>query len=87
MIIEKKTWPDLFNKVLSGEKTFDARLADFKCEIGDILILREWDPKKEVYTGRKLEKKVTFVLKSRDLEKFWSKKEVDKYGLQIIAFK
>jgi len=87
MIIEKKAIPSLFQKVWTGEKTFDARLNRFKCKAGDILVLREWDPKKEVYTGRKLEKKVTFVLKSKDLEKFWSKKEVDKYGFQIIAFK
>lgn len=87
MIIEKKAVPELFEKVLSGEKTFDARLDRFKCKPGDILVLREWDPEKEKYTGRKLEKKVTFVLKSKDLEKFWSKEEVEKYGFQIIAFK
>lgn len=87
MRIEKKTIPSLFEKVLSGEKTFDARLDRFKCKPGDILVLREWDPKKEKYTGRKLEKKVTFVLRSKDLKKFWSEEEVEKYGFQIIAFK
>jgi len=86
-IIEKKAIPKLFEKVWTGEKTFDARLNRFKCKPGDILFLREWDPKKEVYTGRELKKKVTFVLKSKDLEKFWSKEEVYKYGFQIIAFK
>ncbi len=87
MVIEKKAIPELFEKVLSGEKTFDARLDRFECKPGDTLVLREWDPKKEKYTGRKLEKKVTYVLKSKDLEKFWSKEEVNKYGFQIIAFK
>ncbi len=87
MIIEKKAVPDLFQKVFTGEKTFDARLDRFICKPGDILWLREWDPKKEKYTGRDLKKKVTFVLKSKDLEKFWSKEEVDKHGFQIIAFK
>lgn len=85
--IEKKTIPDLFEKVLSGEKTFDARLNRFVCKPGDILVLREWDPKKKQYTGRVLEKKVTFVLKTKHLEKFWSKEEIAKYGFQIIAFK
>lgn len=85
--IEKKTIPELFDKVLSGEKTFDARLASFKCKPGDILVLEEYDPKTKKYTGRKIEKEVTFVLKSKDLEKFWSKEEVAKYGFQIIAFK
>ena len=87
MVIEKKAIPELFEKVLTGEKTFDARLDRFKCEPGDILYLREWDPKKGVYTGREIKKKVTFVLKSKDLAKFWPKEEVDKYGFQIIAFK
>jgi ribosomal protein S17 len=87
MVIEKKAIPELFEKVLSGEKTFDARLDRFECKPGDILVLKEWDPTKEVYTGRRLKKKVTFILKTKDLEKFWSKEEVKKYGFQIIAFK
>lgn len=85
--IEKKTWPELFEKVKSGKKTFDLRLDDFKCRSGDILILREWDPKKKKYTGRVLEKKVTFVLKSKDILKFWSEEEIAKYGFQVIALK
>src|SRR3990167_4388830 len=64
--IEKKTWPELFNKILSGEKTFDARIADFKIKEEDILVLREYDPAKKDYTGRKFEKKITFVLNSKD---------------------
>ena len=85
--VEKKAIPELFQKVLTGEKTFDARLNRFRCKPGDILVLREWDPKKKVYTGREIEKKVTFILKSKHLEKFWSKQDVKKYGFQIIAFK
>ena len=87
MIIEKKAVPELFEKVLSGEKTFDVRLDRFECKSGDTLVLREWDPAKEEYTSRKIEKKVTYVLKSKDLKKFWSKEEVEKSGFQIIAFK
>jgi ribosomal protein S17 len=84
--IEKKTWPELFEKILTGEKTFDARLADFKIKKGDILVLREWDPKKKKYTGRTIEKKVTYVLKTKDAS-FWNKKDLNKYGIQIISFK
>lgn len=85
--IEKKAIPELFEKVRTGVKTFDLRLNRFKCKPGDILVLREWDPKKEKYTGRKIEKKVTYVLKTKDCEKFWSKEEIEKYGFQVIAFK
>lgn len=84
--IHKKVWPDFFEKILSGEKTYELRLADFECKPGDTLILEEWDPKNKDYTGRKIEKTVTFVGKTKNLP-FWSKEEIEKYGYQIIAFK
>ena len=86
MIIKKKTWTDAFNKILSGEKTFDARLASFECNPGDILVLEEYDPKIKKYTGRKIEKEVTFVLNTKK-QKYWSQSDINKEGLQIIAFK
>lgn len=85
MKIEKKIWPEFFEKILSGEKKFELRLADFEVKEGDILVLREWDPATKEYTGRTLEKKVTFVLKTKDVT-FWSEEEIDKYGFQIISF-
>ena len=36
-IISKKSYPDLFEKVLAGEKTFDMRVADFDIQPGDVL--------------------------------------------------
>jgi hypothetical protein len=82
--IEKKTLPGLFEEVLSGNKKFDLRLADFDCNKGDFIILREWDPKTSRYTGRKIEKKVTFVFKTKDLD-FWPKKKIEKHGFQILS--
>jgi len=86
MRIEKKVWPEYFKKIKSGDKTFELRLADWKCKTGDILVLKEWDPETKEYTGQEIEKKVTYVIKTKD-QKFWSKEEVEKYGLQIIGFK
>ncbi len=86
MRIEKKTWPDFFQKILDGEKTFELRLADFECKIGDILVLREWDPEKKEYTGRQVEKKVTYVLKTKEI-KFFPKEDIEKHGFQVIALK
>lgn len=85
MIIKKKTWPEFFQKVIDGDKTFEIRLNDFKCRPGDTLILEEWDPKTKQYTGRTLKKKVAFVIKTKNI-KFWPKKDIEKYGLQVIAF-
>ena len=86
MVIEKKVWPEYFERILSSDKNFEVRLADWVCKIGDILILKEWDPKTKKYTGRSVKKRVTFVYKTKD-QKFFSQEDVEKYGLQIIAFK
>jgi ASC-1-like (ASCH) protein len=86
MKIEKKVWPEYFGKIKSGEKTFELRLADWKCKTGDMLILKEWNPKTRKFTGQEIEKKITYVIKTKD-QKFWNKEEVEKYGFQIIAFK
>jgi len=85
--ISKKTWPEYFEAVQSGKKKFELRLNDFETEEGDILELREWDPEVKEYTGRKIEKEATYVLKFKPDElKFWPKEDVDKNGLQIISF-
>lgn len=85
-IIEKKTWPELFEKVKSRKKNFDVRLDRFRCKPGDILFLREWDPKLKDYTGRSIRRKIKFVLKTKDIEKFWSKKEIQKHGFMVMGF-
>jgi hypothetical protein len=85
MRIEKKTWPEFFQAILDGRKTFELRLADFECKPGDVLVLKEWDPKTKSYTGRAIEKTATYVVKTKEL-KFFSKEEVEKYGFQVIAF-
>ena len=87
--IEKKTWPELFQRCLDGSKTFDLRLNDFDIEEGDILILREWNPELKEYTGRELEKKVGFVGKWKidDLTRFWSRNDIEGNGIQVISFK
>ena len=86
MRIEKKILPRFFEKVLSGEKTFELRLADFECTPGDILVSQEWNSEEQTYTGRQIEKEVTYVLKTKDVD-FWPNEDVNKFGLQIIALK
>jgi len=85
MRIEKKMWPEYFQGMLDGKKRFELRLADFECKPGDILVLREWEPKTKEYTGRAIKKKVTSVLKTKDVT-FWPKADMEKYGFQIISF-
>lgn len=61
-----KTWPKFFGAVLSGAKTFEARKDDRGFAVGDRLVLREWDPETDRYTGASLECYVTYIL--RDTE-------------------
>ena len=84
-MIKKKIWPDYFKLLKSGKKQFELRMADFRIREGDSLVLEEWDPKKKKYTGRKIKKKVKYVLKFK-LNDFKQKKEIEKRGLYVIQF-
>lgn len=85
MRIEKKVLSQYFEKILDGSKKFELRLADWECQIGDILALREIDNERN-YTGRIIEKEITYVIKTKDLQMF-PVEDVEKYGYQIISFK
>jgi hypothetical protein len=85
-IVEKKTWPKYFDKIVSGEKSFELRLADFDIEEGDTLVLKEWDPETKEYTGRQIEKQVTNILRTKEFSP-WTKEEVEQYGYQILGLK
>lgn len=81
--IHKKTWPDVFPLVKAGKKNIDLRLADFKLQKGDVLVLDEWNPKTRKYTGRSTERKVGMVLKF-NLTKWNPLKDIKKYGHYLI---
>ncbi|MDD5146131.1 MAG: DUF3850 domain-containing protein [Candidatus Pacebacteria bacterium] len=81
--IRKKAWPELFELVKTGKKNFDLRLADFDVQEGDTLILEEWDPETEKYTGRILEKTVKYVM-AFNLNDFGQKQNIEEKGLYII---
>ncbi|MFH0852852.1 MAG: DUF3850 domain-containing protein [bacterium] len=83
--VEKKAWPEYFEAVLSGKKNFDLRLDDFEIGEGDMLVLKEWDPKTREYTGRSVEKKVTYVGKFKIDKLFWPEEQVKEKGIQILS--
>lgn len=55
-----KILPKYFVQILIGTKTFELR-RDRGFEVGDILILKEWDDEEEVFTGREIKKIVTYI--------------------------
>lgn len=83
--VHKKVWPEYFEQIISGEKKFELRLADFEVSKNDALVLEEWDKDKKEYTGRKVEVTATYVLKTKG-QAFWPQAEVEKYGFQVIQF-
>jgi len=88
-VIEKKTWPEEFQAINDGKKKFDLRLNDFEVRPGDTLVLREYDPSRagsDAYTGRVIEKKVSYVFKFKPEELRWySPEDVEERGLQILS--
>jgi len=82
-VVEKKVLSEYFEAILSGEKTFELRLADWSCERGDFLMLNEVDDSGNL-TGRSIRKQVGTVIRTKELD-FWPKEEIDKHGYQIIS--
>lgn len=85
--IEKKVWPEYFQQILDGKKTFEVRLNDFEINDGDTLVFKEWNPDTKDYTGRELERKVGYVGKWKidDLTRFWPREDIEEKGIQVIS--
>lgn len=58
---ELKTWPEYFDSIVSLRKMFEVRINDRKFRVGDGLIVREWNPLLEKYTGRVEKRIITYV--------------------------
>jgi hypothetical protein len=63
---ELKVWPQFFDALLSGEKTFEARRNDRDFRVGDSLLLREWS-ELNGYSGRELTRQISYVLVGQGL--------------------
>ena len=57
-----KTWPEYFQPICDGNKTFEKRKNDRDYKEGDRLLLQEWDPATREYTGREVWAVVTYIL-------------------------
>ncbi|MHC4644188.1 MAG: ASCH/PUA domain-containing protein [Planctomycetota bacterium] len=57
-----KTWPVSFEEIFQGRKRFEIRVDDRGFSVGDQLVLREWEPTTESYTGRQMRAAVTWKL-------------------------
>lgn len=69
MIHDLKTWPYYYHVISRNLQNFDVRNNDRRFTVGDTLRLREWNGKKEEYTGRSCLRKVTYILDEPDFVK------------------
>jgi hypothetical protein len=56
-----KTWPKQFSAVFAGTKKHEVRVNDRNFQEGDELMLQEWDPKTERYTGRHILATISYM--------------------------
>lgn len=65
MLHELKIWPEFFQAITDGRKKFEVRQDDRGFQIGDQLLLREFNPSTRYsrYTGRELQVDVDYVCK------------------------
>lgn len=57
---ELKIYPQYFEEVLNGNKTFEVRKNDRGFQVGDIVILKEFDNIR--YSGREVKAEITYIL-------------------------
>ncbi|UZW13221.1 DUF3850 domain-containing protein [Clostridium pasteurianum] len=77
-----KIWPSFFKDVKSGEKQFQVRKNDRNFQIGDTLILEEYDPSKGIYTGAWIPESIIYILD----DKRFTKEGFVILGIQEIKF-
>jgi len=60
-----KTWPEYYRAVADGRKRFEIRKDDRGFQVGDRLVLQEYEPGSDLYTVRETTVRVTYILRSR----------------------
>jgi hypothetical protein len=84
MKIIKKIQSKYFNAITDWQKTFEVRLANFKCKQWDILELYEQHDWTKELTWKKSEFEVIYKLNTKEVTKFYSQEDIDKYWLLIL---
>ena len=75
-----KVWSEYMDDLLNGKKSFEVRLNDRNFQVGDILILEEYDKEKKEYLSRNLSVEVTYLLNNKVFDAI-------KEGFVVMAIK
>lgn len=62
MIHDLKIWPEYFEAVRIGLKNFEIRKNDRGFQIGETLRLREYNPNTEEFSGKSIERVITYIV-------------------------
>lgn len=55
----------MFEPIARGQKTHDVRVMDRDYQIGDICLLREYEPTTKEYTGRSVYVRITYITSNK----------------------
>lgn len=61
MVRKLKILPEFFEAVCTGKKSFEIRKNDRNFQVGDKLLLQEFIPETQEYTGRVVERRITYI--------------------------
>lgn len=69
IFMELKCWPEFFQAIFDGVKTFEVR-KDEGYQVGQVIRLREYrnEPSRGEYTGREMEVEITYILRGKRRE-------------------
>lgn len=56
-----KSWPEVFRLIVEG-RPFDIRKNDRNYRVGDVLVLREYEPNNTSYSGRECRRTISHIM-------------------------
>lgn len=62
---ELKSWVGLFDPLSRGLKKHEFRVMDRDFQVGDVCLLREYEPVTKEYTGREVYYRITYITSAK----------------------
>ena len=63
---ELKTIEPFYSDVKSGIKSFEVRINDRNFQVGDFLVLKQYDQKNKIYSGDAILREIKYILTQND---------------------
>lgn len=79
-----KCWPEYFDAIKDGRKTFDLRVDDRDYQVGDDMVQEEFKVHIGTYSGREFRCKITYVARGEQFERFGLKPGFACLGIKVI---